>query len=45
MAIHVNVDNFVRAESHRMFADIQAAAGASGGSGTTGNRRPSTSRP
>ena len=30
MAIHVNVDNFVRAESHRMFADIQAAAGGIG---------------
>lgn len=30
MAIVVNVDNFVRAETHRMFADIQAAAGGVG---------------
>jgi hypothetical protein len=27
MSIHVNVDNFVRAETHRMFRDIQASAG------------------
>ncbi len=27
MAVLVNVDNFVRAETHRMFADIQAVAG------------------
>jgi hypothetical protein len=27
MPIHVNVDNFVRAETHRMFGDIQALAG------------------
>lgn len=30
MTIRVNVDNFVRAESHRMFADNQAAAGGIG---------------
>ncbi len=30
MAIRVNVDNFVRAESHRMFSDNQAAAGGIG---------------
>ncbi|WP_040798164.1 DUF1214 domain-containing protein [Nocardia higoensis] len=30
MAVHVNVDNFVQAETHRMFADIQAAAGGIG---------------
>ncbi|GAB3016909.1 DUF1214 domain-containing protein [Mycobacterium bourgelatii] len=30
MAIVVNVDNFVRAETHRMFADIQAVAGGVG---------------
>jgi hypothetical protein len=30
MAILVNVDNFVRAETHRMFADIQAVAGGIG---------------
>ena len=30
MAIRVNVDNFVRAESHRMFADNQALAGGVG---------------
>lgn len=30
MAIFVNVDNFVRAETHRMFADIQATAGGVG---------------
>jgi hypothetical protein len=29
-AIHVNVDNFVRAETHRMFRDIQASAGGIG---------------
>src|SRR5271156_2015545 len=27
MTIHVNADNFVRAETHRMFRDIQAQAG------------------
>jgi hypothetical protein len=27
MAILVNVDNFVLAETHRMFADLQAVAG------------------
>ena len=27
MPIHVNVDDFVRAETHRMFSDIQASAG------------------
>jgi hypothetical protein len=27
MPIHVNVDNFVRAETHRMFRDIQISAG------------------
>jgi hypothetical protein len=31
MAILVDVDNFVRAETHRMFADIQSVAGAIGG--------------
>lgn len=30
MSGHVNVDNFVRAETHRMFADIQLAAGGVG---------------
>jgi hypothetical protein len=30
MAVLVNVDNFVRAETHRMFADIQAVAGGVG---------------
>jgi uncharacterized protein DUF1254 len=30
MSIHVNVDNFVRAETHRMFRDIQAGAGGIG---------------
>ena len=30
MTIKVNVDNFVRAETHRMFADNQAVAGAAG---------------
>lgn len=30
MTIRVNVDNFVRAESHRMFSDNQAAAGGIG---------------
>lgn len=30
MTIRVNVDNFVRAETHRMFADIQAVAGGIG---------------
>jgi hypothetical protein len=30
MPIHVNADNFVRAETHRMFADIQAVAGGIG---------------
>jgi hypothetical protein len=30
MSIHVNVDNFVRAETHRMFRDIQASAGGIG---------------
>ncbi|CAM3310109.1 carboxylesterase [Mycobacterium intermedium] len=30
MAVVVNVDNFVRAETHRMFADIQAVAGGVG---------------
>ena len=30
MAVRVNVDNFVRAESHRMFADNQAVAGGAG---------------
>ncbi|WP_156689596.1 DUF1214 domain-containing protein [Mycobacterium sp. Marseille-P9652] len=30
MAIIVNVDNFVRAETHRMFTDIQRAAGGVG---------------
>jgi hypothetical protein len=30
MSIHVNADNFVRAETHRMFRDIQASAGAIG---------------
>lgn len=30
MSRHVNVDNFVRAETHRMFADIQLAAGGVG---------------
>lgn len=30
MVIRVNVDNFVRAETHRMFADNQAAAGGVG---------------
>src|ERR1700744_4459090 len=30
MAISVNVDNFVRAETHRMFSDIQAVAGGIG---------------
>jgi hypothetical protein len=27
VSIHVNADNFVRAETHRMFRDIQASAG------------------
>lgn len=27
MAIRVNVDNFIRAETHRMFSDNQAVAG------------------
>jgi hypothetical protein len=30
MSIHVNADNFVRAETHRMFRDIQADAGGIG---------------
>ncbi|HZC94021.1 MAG TPA: DUF1214 domain-containing protein [Mycobacterium sp.] len=30
MTILVNVDNFARAETHRMFADIQAVAGGTG---------------
>jgi hypothetical protein len=30
MAIPVNADNFVRAETHRMFADIQREAGGVG---------------
>jgi hypothetical protein len=30
MAIHVNADNFVRAETHRMFRDIQNQAGGIG---------------
>ncbi len=30
MAVLVNVDNFVRAETHRMFRDIQADAGGVG---------------
>src|ERR1700744_1983441 len=30
MSIHVNADNFVQAETHRMFRDIQAQAGAVG---------------
>src|ERR1700753_3732344 len=30
MVVLVNVDNFVRAETHRMFADIQAVAGGVG---------------
>jgi hypothetical protein len=30
MSIHVNADNFVRAETHRMFRDIQAQAGGVG---------------
>ena len=30
MAVLVNVDNFARAETHRMFADIQAVAGGIG---------------
>ncbi|OBJ47677.1 DUF1214 domain-containing protein [Mycobacterium sp. 1423905.2] len=30
MSIHVNADNFVRAETHRMFRDIQADAGGVG---------------
>ena len=30
MTIRVNVDNFVRAETHRMFADNQAVAGGAG---------------
>jgi hypothetical protein len=30
MAVLVNVDNFVRAETHRMFADIQRVASADG---------------
>lgn len=30
MAIKVNVDNFVRAETHRMFSDNQAVAGGAG---------------
>jgi hypothetical protein len=30
MSIHVNADNFVRAETHRMFRDIQASAGGIG---------------
>lgn len=30
MSIHVNVDNFVRAETHRMFGDIQASVGSIG---------------
>jgi hypothetical protein len=30
MAIHVNTDNFVRAETHRMFRDIQNQAGGIG---------------
>ncbi|MBV8179093.1 MAG: DUF1214 domain-containing protein [Mycobacterium sp.] len=30
MSTHVNVDNFVRAETHRMFRDIQASAGGVG---------------
>ena len=33
MSVLVNVDNFARAETHRMFSDIQVAAG--GGGGTT----------
>src|ERR1700744_833118 len=30
MSIHVNADNFVQAETHRMFRDIQAQAGGIG---------------
>jgi hypothetical protein len=30
VSIHVNADNFVRAETHRMFRDIQASAGGIG---------------
>jgi hypothetical protein len=30
MVVRVNADNFVRAETHRMFADIQRAAGGFG---------------
>ena len=30
MPIHVNADNFVQAETHRMFRDIQAQAGGVG---------------
>jgi hypothetical protein len=30
VSIHVNADNFVRAETHRMFGDIQAQAGGIG---------------
>src|SRR5258708_6348834 len=30
MSIHVNADNFVQAETHRMFRDIQAQAGGVG---------------
>jgi hypothetical protein len=30
MSIHVNADNFVRAETHRMFRDIQVSAGGIG---------------
>src|ERR1700744_1968620 len=30
MSIHVNADNFVQAETHRMFRDLQAQAGGIG---------------
>ena len=44
MAVLVNVDNFVLAETHRMFADIQAVAGVSGVFGTTGHPPASMNR-
>ena len=44
MAVMVNADNFVRAETHRMFADLQRDAGGVGGFGTIGSRHRSTSR-
>ena len=44
MAVLVNVDNFVRAETHRMFRDIRPAPAASGAFGTTARLPASMNR-